>query len=103
MDSTFRGMRATETILGAILTREHSMTDEPLTEVQIRFQCEIENSPMPDDCIRELAAARACRLFEVDGKSTMAINRAGLEIVMKYAADRRRADLFREHIRSLGY
>lgn len=76
---------------------------EPMTESQIRFQNELEGGSMPDELIRELAAARACALTEIDGKTTMIVNRDGLEIIMRYAPDRRRADQFRDDLRAAGY
>lgn len=44
---------------------------------------------MPDECIRQLAEARACRLHEIDGKTVMIINVEGVEILMRYAAKRK--------------
>jgi hypothetical protein len=62
------------------------MSDERLTETQIRFQCELEGTPMPDECIRQLAEARACRLHDIDGETKIIINLEGVEILKRYAA-----------------
>jgi hypothetical protein len=59
--------------------------ERPLTELQIRFQLELEGRSLPDECIRELAEDGACRRFEVEGKTQMIVNREGLEILMRYS------------------
>lgn len=76
---------------------------EPMTESQIRFQNELEGGSMSDALIRELATARACALIDIDGKTTMIVNRDGLEIMLRYAPDRERADRFRDALRAAGY
>lgn len=64
------------------------MNDDCLTEVQIRFQCEVEGTPMPDEVVKQLAEARACRLHEVNGRTTMIVNVEGVEILKRYAESR---------------
>ena len=76
---------------------------EPMTESQIRFQNELEGGSMPDELIRELATARACALIDIDGKTTMIVNRDGLELIMRYAPDQERAARFRDDLRAAGY
>lgn len=76
---------------------------EPMTESQIRFQNELEGGSMPDELIRVLAKARACAMMDIDGKPTMIVNRDGLELIMRYAPDRERADRFRDDLRAAGY
>lgn len=61
--------------------------DRPMTEQQIRFQMELEGSQLPDDCIRQLAEAEACRLFDIEGKTQMIVSRQGLEILMRYSSN----------------
>ncbi len=62
--------------------------NERLTETQIRFQCAVEGTRIPDECIRKLAEARACRLHDIDGETKMIINQVGVEILKRYAAER---------------
>jgi|GEM_PF-5962261 len=44
---------------------------------------ELEGRSLPDDCIRQLADAEACRLHEVEGKTLMIVNREGLEVLVR--------------------
>jgi len=75
-----------------------------MTETQIRFQNELESGEkMPDELIRKLATARACALIEIDGKTTMIVNRDGLELIMRYAPDQETVDRFRDVLRANGY
>ena len=68
-----------------------------MTAVKIRFQLELEGGFMPDNCIRELAEAKACQLAEVDGETTLIINRQGLEIVKRYSSKPELADQLLNH------
>ena len=68
-----------------------------MSAVQIRFHLELEGGFMPDNCIRELAEAKACQLAEVDGETTLIINRQGLEIMKRYSSKPELADQLLNH------